>query len=281
MGTHSRGGDVAEQPPIETIVRESNRVSRAEVQAFVKELHAGGAAAWNAPTRCPGWAAKDAVAHVVQAISMHNALTHGALDGQPLPPFDPAQAQVAAAQLLAQPPEVVLNVLSERNEDFCEYLDSLDVAALPTPVDLQYAVLPVWQVALIRLNEIVLHRWDVRAGRQPDARIESEGVPLVLDLSLGGAALLATHGVKTPGTWQLDVAGPGGGPVAVQVQGDQVSAQRGAAPNADARLTLESEALLRLLWGRLDLAAAIDGGRAQLHGDRERAPALQRLFPGA
>lgn len=272
---------MAEQPPIETIVRDSNRVSRAEVQALVRELHAGGAAAWNAPTRCRGWAAKDAVAHVVQAISLLNTATHSALDGQPLPPFDPAQARAAAAQLLAQPPEVVLNVLSERNEDYCEYLDSLDVAALPTPVDLQYATLPVWQVALVRMNEIVLHRWDVRAGRHPDVRVESDGVPLALDLSLGGAGLLSTHGVKTTGTWQLAVAGPGGGPVTIQVQGDQVSAQRGTAPNADVRLTMASEALLRLLWGRLDLAAAIDSGRVRLDGDRDEALALQRLFPGA
>ena len=272
---------MAEQPPIETIVRESNRISRAEVQALVRELRGGGDAAWNAPTRCPGWAAKDAVAHIVQAITLHNAMTHAALDGQPPPPINPAQAEAASAQLLAQPRELVWSVLAERNDDYCEYLDSLDVAALPTPVDLTYVVIPVWQVALLRLNEIILHRWDIRAGRQPDVRIDSEGVPLVLDLSLGGAALLATHGEKTPGTWQLDVVGPGGGPVIVRVEGDQVSAQRGTTPGADVTVSLASEALLRLLWGRLDLAGDLDDDRARVNGDRARALALQRLFPGA
>jgi uncharacterized protein (TIGR03083 family) len=272
---------VAEQPPIETIVRDSNRVSRAEVQALIHELRTGGDAAWNAPTRCPGWAAKDAVAHIVQAITLLNALTHAALDGQTLPPFDPAQAAAASAQLLAQPRELIWSVLSERNEDYCEYLDSLDVAALPTPVNLTYAVVPVWQVALVRMNELILHHWDVRAGRQPDARVESEGVPLALDLSLGGATLLATHGEKTPGVWQLDVTGTGGGPVIVRVQGDQVSAQRGTAPSADVRLSMASEALLRLMWGRLDVAAAIDSGHVGVDGDRGKAVALQRLFPGA
>jgi uncharacterized protein (TIGR03083 family) len=272
---------VAEQPPIETIVRDSNRVSRAEVQALVGELRAGGDAAWNAPSRCAGWAAKDVVAHVAQALLFFNAATRAALDGQPPPPSDPAQMHAAAAQLLAEPRETVLNVLGERNEAYCDYLDSLDVAALPTPVDLSFMVLPVWQLALVRMNEIVLHRWDIRAARQPDAPVHSEGVPMALEMSLGGAQIMATHGEKREGTWQFDVAGPGGGPVTVRVQGDQVSAQRGTAPGADVRLALEAEALLRLLWGRLDLGAAIDSGRVRLDGDRDKALALQRLFPGA
>ncbi|HLH21127.1 MAG TPA: maleylpyruvate isomerase family mycothiol-dependent enzyme [Chloroflexota bacterium] len=272
---------MAEQPPIETIVRDSNRVSRAETQALVGELRAGGAAAWEAPTACPGWAAKHAVAHLVQALWFFNAATHAALDGQPPPPSEPALMDAAVAQLVAQPRESVLGLLAERNEAYCEYLDSLDVAALPAPVDLTYMVLPLWQLALLRMNELVLHRWDIRAARQPDAPVESEGVPMALEMSLGGAQIMATHGEKTDGTWQLDVAGPGGGPVTLRVQGDLVSATRGTAPGADVRLALASEALLRLLWGRLDLAMAIDSGRVRLDGDRAKALALQRLFPGA
>ena len=272
---------MAEQPPIEMIVRDSNRVSRAEVQLLVSELRAGGDTAWEAPTACAGWAARDVVAHVAQALAFFNAATHAALDGQPPPPSDPAQMQAAAAQLLAQPRESVLHALAERNEGYCEYLDSLDVAALPTPVDLSFMVLPVWQLALVRMNEVVLHRWDIRSVQQPDVPVDSEGVPLALEMSLGGAQIMATHGEKTNGTWQLDVTGPGGGSVVVRVQGDQVSAQRGTAPEADVRLTLPAEALLRLLWGRLDLATALDSGRARLDGDRGKALALQRLFPGA
>jgi hypothetical protein len=138
----------------------------------------------------------------------------------------------------------------------------------------------VWQLALVRMNELVLHHWDIRAAQQPALPVDSEGVPLALDMSLGGAQIMATHGEKIDGTWQLDVTGPGGGPVAVRVQGDQVTAQRGMAPAADVRLGLASEALLRLMWGRLDLGAAIDEGRVRLDGDRARALALQRLFPG-
>ncbi len=271
---------MTEQPPIEAIVRDSNRVSRAEVQVLIGELRAGGDAAWNAPTMCSDWTAKDVIAHLVQALRFFSAASHAALDGQPPPPSDPAQLHAAAAQLAAQPEETLLGLLAEHNEGFCEYLDSLDVAALPTPVDLSFLALPVWQLALLRMNEIVLHHWDIRAAKQPDLPVESDGVPLALDFTLAGAQIMATHGEKTDGVWQLDVGGPGGGPIAVRVQGDQVTAQRGEAPAADVQVALESEALLRLLWGRLDLAAAMDSGRVRLDGDRERALALQRLFPG-
>lgn len=270
---------MTEQPPIETIVRDSNRVARAEVQALVGELRAGGDAAWNAPTACKGWAAKDVVAHVAGAIYFFSGATHAALDGQPTPPFDAGQAQAAAAELLAQPAPAVLNVLAERNEDFCEYLDSLDVAALPTAVPLGFMTLPVWQVAVARLNEVAIHCWDVRVVREASARIQPDAVPLLVPGNVELASVLA-QGEKTTATWLLDVDGPAGGPVTVRVQGDQVAIERGAAPSPDARLALDGEALLRLLWGRLDLGAAIDSGQVRLDGDRAKALALQRLFPG-
>jgi uncharacterized protein (TIGR03083 family) len=272
---------VAEQPPIETIVRESNRVSRSEVQVWVAELRAGGDAAWTAPTMCQGWAAKDVVGHVAQAIWFFNAVIHATFDGQPAPSGEHAHMQAAIDQLLAQPRDTVLTALAERNEAFAEYLDSLDVAAMPTPIDLGFMVLPIWQIALVRLNEIILHRWDTRAAQRPGLPVDSDGVPLALDMSLGGAQIMATHGEKRDGTWQLDLTGPGGGPVTLRVQGETVTAQRVPAAAPDVRLGLPSEALLRLFWGRLDLPAALASGQVSLDGDRAKALALQRLFPGA
>ena len=189
-------------------------------------MRAGGDAAWTAPTMCKGWAAKDVVAHVAGGLWFFNAAIHAALTGCPSRPATPRRCRPPWTRLLAQPREAVLTTLAERNEAFAEYLDSLDVAALPTPVDLGFMVLPIWQIALVRLNEIILHRWDVRAAQQADLPVESEGVPMALDMSLGGAQIMAAHGEKTDGTWQLDLTGPGGGPVTVRVQGDAVTAQR-------------------------------------------------------
>jgi hypothetical protein len=137
----------------------------------------------------------------------------------------------------------------------------------------------VWLVATVVFNEIVVHHWDIRAAREPDARLNPEAVPLLIAFSLRGVPLLG-RGEKTDGTWQLDVEGPGGGPVTLTVAGDQASAQHGPAARPDARVALDGDALVRLTWGRLDMAEALASGRVRVDGDRERALALQRLFPG-
>jgi hypothetical protein len=105
-------------------------------------------------------------------------------------------------------------------------------------------------------------------------------MPFLVPMFLQALPMLAV-GEKTEGTWQLDVAGPTAGPVTIRVDGDQVTALPGPAPNPDARLALEGEAFLRFVWGRLDLPATIDSGYVQLQGNRDRALALQRLYPGA
>jgi putative sterol carrier protein len=109
--------------------------------------------------------------------------------------------------------------------------------------------------------------------------VSPESVPLLVTMALGRLATLG-RGEKTDGTWQLDVEGPTGGPVAVRVQSDQVSVERGPATNPDARLTLDGDAFVRLAWGRLDLPQAIAAGKVRVEGDRDRALALQRLFCG-
>jgi hypothetical protein len=48
----------------------------------------------------------------------------------------------------------------------------------------------------------------------------------------------------------------------------------------DLRLTLPVEAWVRLLWGRLPLAAALDAGLIQTTGERTRILVLEQVFPG-
>ena len=92
--------------------------------------------------------------------------------------------------------------------------------------------------------------------------------------------ILLAVGEKTNGVWQFDIDTPATPPVTLHVQDNSVSYERLAATSPDARLELDDDAFVRLLWGRLDLATAIDRGRVRVEGDRDRALALQRLYRG-
>ena len=267
------------QPPPNVMARSINDLVRSETATLVSELREGGDAAWNAPAFCKGWVAKDAVVHLIVGNGMFDAALDASLNGTPPAAPDPAQSEARVAGLNAQSREQLLAQLERQIVEYTNRFDALDAATLQRPVVLPFTTLPLWQFPGLRLNEAAIHHWDVRAGRFPDARITAGVVPYLVGMLVPAMPMLA-GGEKVDGTWQLDVDTPTGGPLTLRVQNGTVQVERGPAPNPDVRLTLDGDAFIRLVWGRLDLAAAIDSGRVRIEGERERALALQRLFPG-
>ena len=76
------------QPSTGVLTRNINSLVRAEAQALVAEQRAGDDAAWNAPTYCAGWAARDAVAHLLLGARLVEGATRAAMEDAPPPPFD-------------------------------------------------------------------------------------------------------------------------------------------------------------------------------------------------
>ena len=66
----------------------------------------------------------------------------------------------------------------------------------------------------------------------------------------------------------------------LKVSAEGATATRAAPAGAGVTVTLPVEAWIRLLWGRLDLAAALAAGTVRVRGDREPSLALVPLFPG-
>jgi uncharacterized protein (TIGR03083 family) len=264
----------------EAFARDCTAQIRSEVAALLATVRAGGAALWDAPTYCQGWAVKDAVAHVVTAIGVHDGNTRAALAGRPPELLGAERAAERNQALAAQPREEVLAALDAAARRYAELLDGLDAAALETPVPLPFGTFSVAAIAMIVLDEVVIHHWDIRQPRDPDARLTPAAVPL-LAVGLLPAIGLLCRGPKTDGIWQLDVDTPTVGPLTLRVQGDQATVERGAAAAPDVHVAIAGEAFPLLLWGRLDVAAALAGGRLRLlAGERARALALQQMFPG-
>jgi uncharacterized protein (TIGR03083 family) len=268
-----------EQPPLDAVVRSIIEAARDELAALVREQRAGGEAAWNAPTYCPGWQARDVIAHLRMVPAVYEDQLRPVVAGRPQPPFELERARALTAQFAALPREELLADLERAYAADFAFYEGLDAAVLERPVALPFGTVPLGYTAAVRLNELAIHHWDIRAGLDPRARLTPEAVPLLATILTMAVGALA-HGEKTDGTWQLDVDAPGGGPLTLRVQGDQVSAVPGPAERPDARLALDGDAWVRLGWGRLDLAAEIERGRVRVEGDRARALALQRLFTG-
>jgi hypothetical protein len=124
----------------------------------------------------------------------------------------------------------------------------------------------------MRLNEHLLHEWDVDVALHPDAVLAADGTEVVVD-SLGMIAGFAArpNGERRAITVATD------GPerrVTVEVTDDGVVYTPGSDRSAD--LTMPAEAFVRLVYGRLDP----DHTPAAVTGDDAALAQLRTVFPG-
>jgi uncharacterized protein (TIGR03083 family) len=144
----------------------------------------------------------------------------------------------------------------------------IDVGFLPAPVDIKF-------LASMRLTELGLHRWDVQVAFDPNAVVPDYIVPIVLEQlpvfagffakTIGRAVTVGISTIEPERHYRLEI------------RDDGVSLTEGVAAQAEARLSIPAEALLRLTSGRLDPDHT--PGSVRVEGDMA-LDELRRLFPG-
>lgn len=263
-------------------VRTVGAAVRGEAGAIAAHMRGQDAAAWEAPSWCEGWSARDVVSHLTEGSERFYFQTRAGLDGQAVPEFSMEERNARRAKVRKMPPAEMLAELERRNVVFFADLEARDDAALGRPcVPLGPGrTLTGAQVAALRLNELLLHHWDLRAPAQPGTMLDAEGAALIADYVLGNAARLAKADAL-PGldaTFLCETSGPGGGPVTIACRNGQCEVTRGAAGQADVTLRLPLETLLRFVWGRVALQQALGDGTIQATGDHDKVLALGRAF---
>jgi len=128
------------------------------------------------------------------------------------------------------------------------------------------------RLARLRLNEHAVHTWDIAVALDPAASIGPEAVELVLD-SIGGIVGFAGKAQGPHTVVRVETTDPSR--TFTLTLGDRVQLEPGAPQSAAGSLTLPAEALIRLVYGRLDAAhtPAITVAGVDLDD-------LRRTFPG-
>ena len=125
----------------------------------------------------------------------------------------------------------------------------------------------------MRLAEQAVHTWDIMVALDPAATIMPEAVDLLVD-GLGDLAARAGVPAPRPATIAVTTTGPRRQFV---LRTGGVSLEPGTVASPDGSIELPAEALVRLVYGRLDPA------RTHPVGARTRAvdlEALRAVFPG-
>jgi uncharacterized protein (TIGR03083 family) len=135
------------------------------------------------------------------------------------------------------------------------------------------------RLTTMRLGEHAVHSWDVAVALDPAAQIAPDAVEVLLEGTVGEVAARSGKPEAEPRTLVVGTSGPARtfilttGPAVSLVPAEESGSE--AEGEGDARLRLPAEALIRLVYGRLDEAhtpAGIDGA--------DLLPGLRTVFPG-
>ncbi|GAA2614186.1 maleylpyruvate isomerase family mycothiol-dependent enzyme [Dactylosporangium fulvum] len=147
--------------------------------------------AWDRPSPCPGWAARDVVRHLVEWLS--GFLRSGAgveLPEGPSPDDDPVgawQAHADAVQALLDDPATAGLMLKDRN-----------VGELPVPA----------AITMFYTSDVFLHTWDLARATGQDERLDPQRCAVMLEGMLPMDAVLRASGHYGPRVEVPDDADP-------------------------------------------------------------------------
>jgi uncharacterized protein (TIGR03083 family) len=257
-------------------------LSRAEYEGLVGYLEQLPDEAWTEQSACSDWQVYQAVSHIGSQPAIHVGMIQAGLRGAP--PQTNEDRQAIWGRFDAMAPLEVLPAFKANNDAFVALVDSLSETELGGSMPwIGGRTAPVAEVLASRLNEQVLHVWDVKWARDKGVRLTAAAVPDLLALNLtpfrlGGMAKPAQAPGLVGKTIQFVLSDPDGA-VALKVAEDGVQATPGKVESADLTAELSSEELVRLVWGRYDVAEGVRSGRLRL-SDPSLADALQALFPG-
>ncbi len=235
---------------------------------------------WKEPTFCEGWTRKHVVVHLTLGADFYEKVISGGLKGVTHPPYGAAdkkeflqKREPQINRLLALPPDALVDEFEMGYRRFVRLVKSLGLEDLREPAWHPMGLIPVGHFAGMRLFELALHDWDVRAIEDPAATLRGNLLtPLLRAYPLMQIRFLNLRpAAEAPeGTFRFHPNE--GAPWAIAVR--QGLAEEVETKDADTEVTGEGDAFIFHTSGRLSWREAEKQGRLSIGGDREKAEKL-------
>jgi uncharacterized protein (TIGR03083 family) len=249
-------------------------LSRAEYEGLASYLEKLPPEGWTEQSACGNWQVYQVVSHIGSQPAIHSGMIEAGLRGKPAMTNEDRQAIWGRFDAMA--PLEVFPAFRANNDAFVTLVGSLSEEELGSSMPwIGGRSASVATVLAGRLNEQVLHVWDVKWARDKDATLTPAAVPDLLAMNLAPWWL---RGLAKPDrapelhgkTIQFVLHDPDGA-VALQVNEGGLQATEGRSAAPDQTVELSSEEMVLLLWGRYSAA----GRRGSSVPD-----SLMALFPG-
>lgn len=230
--------------------------------------------AWDAPTECPGWDVRACVSHLCG--------TESWLLGRPRP--EPKQADHVRNDMGArnegdvasrrhQPPAELVAEFRELSAERIKALEALPADAWRGETDTPVGPGDLSDLISIRILDLWYHEQDIRRAVNRPANLDGAVAQFVSSRITRSLPVTVGKRVAPPdGTivW-FDITTPPVDSIAFHMTNRRAMAFDTPPERFDVKMTLTSEALLRLCGGRWDVDQAIADGRVTVEGDAAMA----------
>jgi uncharacterized protein (TIGR03083 family) len=256
--------------------------------------------AWTRPSACTQWQVQDVVAHLVGVAEFYAGTVGRGLQGETSPPPGRlpagtstgasaadgiAQRSIAARKSLG---DQLLATFVATGDRLNRTLRNLTPDDRQKPCYHPGGIGAAENVIELRLKELAVHEWDIRAALEPEAaRLSAasfEAILATISQAIASGSLRwafwSGPAPATPVRYRFVIAGPGPTKPDLVIDGASIRMEAPGAAYPDVTFGCDTETYILLVYGRLKLDAAITAGRLRIEGDRHLATAFGQWFKG-
>jgi hypothetical protein len=143
-------------------------------------------------------------------------------------------------------------------------------------------ILPIRDYVGLRLQELVIHGWDMRTAFDAAAVLSERPLPVLVGLAQRWLSntFRPVPQLAAPIRYRFDVSGPAPLRQDVLVSQESCSLVPAADSSADVTFRCHTGNYILLVYGRLPLERAVATGRLEIDGNRAQAFLFPALFQG-
>lgn len=267
-----------------TIISEASRL-----QGFLENISSE---TWQQDSSSDGWTIEDVVVHLAVSSAGWATNIARALAGDSGPPQ--GQSFVAPGERASHPsgpsaregrrqsgPQILEDFIAGHAR-LREVMETLTDDDLDMPCFHRRGVVPVRGYLGIQLQELALHGWDIRWGLDSEAELWGDSLEWLIDLVPRWIRTSFTPGLDLPIPvgYRFDVSGPIMVDNYLIVSRETFNVELYSSQEIDASFHCDTGNYILLMFGRLQVEAAIADGRLSVDGSLQQAKNFNSWFKG-
>lgn len=273
---------------MENRVQLVRRLSR-QLQEFLRGL---APADWSKPSTCDLWEVGDVVAHLVGGADRQAGSMVRGRNGDAGPPAGFVATDVATlsannarrdVEIRRELGDGLLQAFAEGYDRLCDVLDSFNPDGWDSPCwHARRGTITARDYLDLRIQELVIHDWDLRSSFEPGSGLDPEGVAALAPSIPTWLGMCFRPGPRLSETATFRFQVTGSAPLTLDLTcwGDEFEVPSSLTGVPGVTVTCNADAYLLYGYGRITARDGIASGRLSVQGDASLLDSFEVWFKG-